>query len=143
MKIAIGCDHAGIIYKDAIINFLKEKGHEVFDKGTYNTDSVDYPDYVHPVATAVESKEADYGVLLCGSGQGVCMTANKHQGIRASLCWQNDIARLCREHNDANIICMPARFISESMAIDMVDVFLGTAFEGGRHERRVNKIPVC
>lgn len=143
MKIAIGGDHAGYKYKKKLVSWLKEQGHEVHDKGTYSDDSVDYPDYVHPVATMVEKEEVDYGILLCGSGNGVCMTANKHQGIRAGLAWQNDLARLAREHNDANILCLPARYISFEMAKDMVEIFLNTDFEGGRHQRRVSKISQC
>lgn len=140
MKIAIGGDHAGYEYKSAIIEKLKEKGVEVIDKGPFSDASVDYPDHVHPVAQLVEAGEVDFGVLICGSGQGVSITANKYQGVRAALCWYSDIVKLARQHNDANIICLPARFISETMAVDMVDLFLETEFEGGRHKRRVDKI---
>lgn len=140
MKIAIGCDHAGFSYKDVIIKALKKEGHEVIDRGTYSPDSVDYPDFVHPVATMIDAGEVDRGVLICGSGNGVCMTANKHDGVRAALCWKREIAKLARQHNDANSICIPARFVSKKLAVDMVKIFVSTAFEGGRHQRRVNKI---
>ena len=139
--IAIGCDHAGYPYKDAIVALLDEKGYVVLDFGTHSVDSVDYPDFVHPTANSVESGEADMGILLCGSGNGVAITANKHQKIRAALCWQKEIAELARSHNNANILALPVRFISESMALNMVTTFLETAFEGGRHARRVGKIP--
>lgn len=139
--IAIGCDHAGYPYKDAIVKMLDEKGYTVLDFGTHNLDSVDYPDFAHPTANSIESGEADLGVLLCGSGNGISITANKHQHIRAALCWQKEIAELARLHNDANIISLPVRFISESMALDMVSTFVTTEFEGGRHARRVGKMP--
>lgn len=140
MKIAIGNDHAGTDYKNAIVAYLKGQGYEVINFGTDALDSVDYPDFVHPVADAVSNGAAAFGVLICGSGNGVSMTANKHQKIRAALCWTKEIAVLAREHNDANIISIPARFTSEPQAVGMVDVFLKTSFEGGRHQRRVNKI---
>ncbi|ODS81337.1 MAG: ribose 5-phosphate isomerase B [Cytophagaceae bacterium SCN 52-12] len=140
IKIAIGSDHAGFPYKQPIINWLNEHGYEVTDHGTYNDQSSDYADFAHPVALAVEHKEADKGVLLCGSGQGVCMTANKHQGIRAALVWDESIAPLARQHNDANVICFPARFIPLETAIRSLDLFLHTEFEGGRHENRVRKM---
>lgn len=140
MKLAIGNDHAGTEYKDAIINHLQSKGIEVKNFGTNSNDSVDYPDFVHPVAEAVANQEVDLGILICGSGNGVSMTANKHQKIRAALCWTKEIAALAREHNDANILSIPARFTSEQQAIAMVDTFLNTPFEGGRHQRRVDKI---
>lgn len=143
MKVAIGCDHAGFDYKDTIIRVLKKEGVEVIDKGTYSTDSVDYPDFVHPVADLVESGDADLGVLICGSGNGVSMSANKHKGIRAALCWKNEIAALSRQHNDANIISIPARFVSAKLARQMVRTFISTEFEGGRHQRRVDKISNC
>ena len=143
MKVAIGCDHAGFPYKDTIIRTLKKEKIEVIDKGTYSEESVDYPDFVHPVAELVESGEADLGVLICGSGNGVSMAANKHQGIRAALCWKNDLAALARQHNDANILSIPARFVSTKMARQMVRTFISTDFEGGRHGRRVNKISHC
>ena len=140
MKIAIGCDHAGYPYKDPIIKALNKDGIEVIDQGTHSNDSVDYPDFVHPVASMVDASEADLGVLICGSGNGVCMTANKHPNVRAALCWKRDIAALARQHNAANIICIPARFVSKKLALDMVKIFIKTEFEGGRHQRRVNKI---
>ncbi len=138
--IAIGADHAGFEYKTAIRDWLTKKGYHLTDHGTYAADSVDFPDYAHPVATQVENGDAAFGILICGSANGVCMTANKHQGIRAALCWQNDIAKLSRQHNNANIICIPARFVALSLAYDMIDLFMHTAFEGGRHENRVTKI---
>lgn len=140
LTIAIGCDHAGFPYKEGIIAYLESKGYAVIDHGTHGLDSVDYPDFVHPVASDVESQKAVFGVLICGSGNGVCMTANKHQGIRAALVWQEDIAALARQHNNANVICLPARFISLENAIRCTDVFLHTQFEGGRHANRVNKM---
>lgn len=140
LPIAIGSDHAGFEYKEAIKKALADKGWQVEDKGTYSADSVDYPDYAHPVATMVEEGNAAAGILICGSGEGVCMTANKHQGIRAALCWNEEVAQLTRQHNNANVICMPARFVSLELAEKMVELFLNTAFEGGRHERRVEKI---
>lgn len=138
--IVIGCDHAGFEYKTAIVQWLKEKGFAVNDLGVNGTNSVDYPDYAHPVATAVEKGEAAFGILLCGSANGVCITANKHQGVRAGLAFQTDVARLIRQHNDANIIGIPARFVALDYAIQMVDLFINTPFEGGRHQTRVNKI---
>lgn len=138
--LAIGADHAGFEYKAIIINLLKSKGVIVDDKGTYGTDSVDYPDFAHPVASAVERGEASLGILVCGSANGVAITANKHQGIRAAICWNEEIARLSRQHNNANIICIPARFVSTIVAEAMVTAFLETPFEGGRHEGRVAKI---
>lgn len=143
MKIAIGNDHAGTDYKKEIVKYLENKGVEVTNFGTDNEDSVDYPDFIHPVANAVENKEVDLGVILCGSGNGAAMTANKHQGIRCALSWVPEIAALARQHNDANIISLPARFISLSQAIKMVDIFLETEFEGGRHQRRVEKVKVA
>jgi ribose 5-phosphate isomerase B len=140
MIIAIGCDHAGVEMKNAIIHHLTEKGTTIIDKGTNTLDSVDYPDYAHPVANEVESGNAQFGILICGSANGVCITANKHQGIRAALCWKNEIASLARQHNDANIIGLPARFISIEEGIEFTDTFLNTVFEGGRHQNRVNKI---
>lgn len=140
MKIAIGNDHAGTEYKQAIVAYLKDNGHEVTNFGTDTTDSVDYPDFVHPVAEAVSNGDATFGILICGSGNGVSMTANKHQKVRAALCWTKEIATLAREHNDANILSIPARYTSKQQAIGMVETFLATAFEGGRHQNRVNKI---
>ena len=138
LKIAIGADHAGFEYKELVKEYLS--ANEVKDFGTYSLDSVDYPDFAHPVALAVESKAFDFGVLICGSANGVAITANKHQHIRAAICWLNELASLARKHNNANIICIPARFVSADLAKEMVDTFLTTAFEGGRHENRVNKI---
>ncbi len=137
-KIAIGSDHAGFEYKQLLNSFLSD--HEVRDFGTYSAGSVDYPDFAHPVAEAVESGEYTFGVLVCGSANGVAITANKHQQIRAAICWQKEIAELARLHNNANIICIPARFVSEELAKEMVSAFLNTAFEGGRHADRVNKM---
>jgi ribose 5-phosphate isomerase B len=140
LPIVIGGDHAGFEYKTAITAWLKEKGFQVTDKGVFSDKSADYPDYAHPVATEVEEGKAAFGILLCGSANGVCMTANKHQGIRAALCWQTDVARLVRQHNNANIICIPARFVALDYAKQMIDIFIETTFEGGRHATRVNKI---
>lgn len=141
--IAIGCDHAGFEYKEALKNFLAEKGIEMHDKGTYSPDSVDYPDFVHPVAKTVASKEVDAGILICGTGNGVAMTANKYPEIRAGICWSKEIATLIRLHNDANVLCIPARFVSQHMLQDIAQTFVETSFEGGRHKRRVDKICVC
>lgn len=138
--IALGCDHAGVTYKEAVKQWLKEKGHEVLDFGTHGDASVDYPDFAHPTASAVENGEAAFGILFCGSANGVNITANKHQGIRAALCWQNDIAILARQHNDANIISIPARFVALPLAQQMIEQFMQTPFEGGRHSNRVGKI---
>lgn len=140
LPIAIGCDHAGFEYKEQIKKTLTGEGWVVEDKGTYSEDSTDYPDYAHPVAELVENKAAAAGILICGSGNGVCMTANKHQGIRAALCWNEELTILARMHNDANVLCLPSRFINLDSAEKMVHLFLSTAFEGGRHERRVDKI---
>ena len=139
-KIAIGCDHAGYDYKEQIFLIFKERGIEIHDFGTKSDESVDYPDYVHPVAESVANKEVDYGVLICGSGNGVAMTANKHQKVRAALCWNEELGMLARQHNNANVLCLPARFIALDEAIKIIDSFLKTDFEGGRHERRVSKI---
>ena len=138
--IAIGADHAGFEYKTVIKDLLQNKGFKVKDFGTNSADSVDYPDFAHPVASAVENGEAGCGILICGSANGVAITANKHQDIRAAITWQTEIARLARQHNNANIICIPARFVSTPAAEEMVNVFLNTAFEGGRHQNRVKKI---
>lgn len=140
MKIAIGGDHAGFEYKSKIIEFLREKGFEINDLGAYSSESVDYPDFAHPVAQAVESQQADWGILICGSGNGVAITANKHQGIRAALCWNVELAKLARQHNNANILCLPARFVSVEETLAMVEAFAHTDFEGGRHSNRVAKI---
>lgn len=140
LTIAIGSDHAGFEYKEKIKKQLELTGNGVKDLGTHSLESTDYPDYAHPVAKIVEEGEADFGVLICGSGNGVCMTANKHAKIRAALCWNEEVAILARQHNDANIICLPSRFVDLAKAEQMVKVFLNTSFEGGRHERRVKKI---
>ncbi|SFR36692.1 ribose 5-phosphate isomerase B [Robiginitalea myxolifaciens] len=141
MKVAIGNDHAGTDYKLAIIGLLKSMDIEINNYGTDGTDSVDYPDFIHPVATDVASGEAAIGIVICGSGNGACMTANKHQEIRAALCWNNELVSLAREHNNANILCIPARFTAISQVLEMVKTFLNTPFEGGRHQRRIEKIP--
>ncbi|WP_210462506.1 ribose 5-phosphate isomerase B [Rufibacter roseolus] len=140
MKIALGGDHAGYQYKGMVKEQLESLGHEVKDFGPFSEASVDYPDYVHPLSTAVENKEYELGILLCGSGNGVAITANKHAGIRAALCWQRELAELARSHNNANVLCVPARFVSEEVAREMVEAFLTTPFEGGRHQTRVDKI---
>ena len=138
--IVVGADHAGYEYKTVIVDLLQNKGFTVTDMGTYNKDSVDYPDFAHPVAHAVAKGEAAFGVLICGSANGVAITANKHDGVRAAICWETEIARLAREHNNANIICLPARYISLPAAEELVNMFLKTPFAGGRHEKRVEKI---
>lgn len=140
MKVGIGCDHAGYHLKEVLKEILTSKGHEVTDCGTYSTDSTDYPDYAHAVASGVASKEYDQGVLICGSGNGISMSANKHQGVRAALCWTKEIAELARLHNDANILSLPARYIAKEQGVEILETFFNTAFEGGRHARRVNKI---
>jgi ribose 5-phosphate isomerase B len=140
MKISIGNDHAGPEYKKAIVEMLKANGYEVTNYGTDSADSVDYPDFAHPIALDVETKKADFGIIICGSGNGIAMSANKHQGIRAALCWMKEIAVLARQHNDANIISIPARYTSIPQAVEMVQTFLNTDFEGGRHQNRVDKI---
>jgi ribose 5-phosphate isomerase B len=140
MNIAIACDHAGYEFKEAIKLQLASLGHEVKDFGTHTLDSMDYPDTTHPAADAVESKECELGILICGSANGVAMTANKHQGIRAAICWEPELSKLARTHNDANMVCLPARFISLETAKEIVAIFLSTSFEGGRHANRVNKI---
>ncbi len=141
MKIAIGNDHAGTEYKLAIIGLLKSKDIEVINYGTDGTDSVDYADFIHPVAQDVSEGKVDYGIIVCGSGNGASMTANKHQKVRAALCWTKEIVALAREHNDANILSLPARYVALPQALEMVNTFLTTKFEGGRHERRIEKIP--
>lgn len=142
MKIAIGNDHAGTEYKLAVIGLLKSMEVEVTNYGTDGTDSVDYPDFAHPVAHDVEKGKADFGILICGTGNGACMTANKQQNVRAALCWNKEITQLAREHNDANILSLPARYIALPQALEMVSTFLNTSFYGGRHERRIEKIPL-
>ena len=138
ISIAIGGDHAGFEYKKLLVDFLKD--YTVKDFGTYSGDSVDYPDFAHPVASAVESGEFNIGILICGSANGVAITANKHQGIRAAICWNEELAELARSHNDANVLCIPARFVSEELAKDITLKFINSVFEGGRHANRVNKI---
>ena len=138
--IAVGADHAGFEFKSRIVDLLEKQGYQVKDFGTYGSGSVDYPDFAHPVASSVENGESGCGILVCGSGNGVAIAANKHQGIRAALCWLEELAQLARQHNNANILCIPARFVSIPVAEAMVSVYLKTAFEGGRHENRVGKI---
>jgi ribose 5-phosphate isomerase B len=140
LPVAIGSDHAGFEYKEAIISFLDGKSVTWKDFGTFSPDSVDYPDFAHPVANAVENKEAAYGILICGSANGVAITANKHQHIRAAICWGEEITELARKHNNANIICIPARFVREGLVEKMIEIFMHTDFEGGRHKSRVDKI---
>ena len=140
LPLAIGADHAGFEYKEEIKKALLAAGWQVDDKGTYSAASTDYPDYAHPVATMVEEGKAAGGILICGSGNGVCMTANKHKGIRAALCWLDELAALARRHNNANVLCLPARYVSLELAQQMTTSFLNTEFEGGRHEKRVEKI---
>jgi ribose 5-phosphate isomerase B len=142
-KIAIGNDHAGYEMKEVVLEWLEEKGYEIKNFGTDSPESVDYPDFVHPVADAVEKGEFDLGVLVCGSGQGVSFTANKHQGIRAALCWSAEISKLSRQHNNANILCLPGRFLTDEEGIEILKTFLETEFEGGRHQKRLDKVPVC
>lgn len=139
-NIAIGSDHAGFEYKEAIRQYLSQQQVAVEDLGTYSTESCDYPDYAHAVARAVEEGRVPFGILLCGSANGVAITANKHQKVRAALCWQNEIAALARQHNDANVLCLPARYVTIDEALEMVHTFLTTDFEGGRHQKRVEKI---
>lgn len=141
--IPIGCDHAGFDLKQIIIKYLEEQGFEILDKGCYSTDSIDYPDFGHPVANYIEQHEGCRGIVLCGSGNGINMTVNKHQGIRSALCWNEEIVKLARQHNDANILSLPARFVDSELALRMVKLFLDTGFEGGRHLRRIEKIPMC
>jgi ribose 5-phosphate isomerase B len=141
MKIAVASDHAGFEAKEQIVSYLKDKGYSITDFGTNSAESMDYPDTAHPLAEAVEKKEYDFGITLCGSGNGINITANKHQGIRAALCWNVEISKLARQHNNANICSLPARFISIDLAKQIVDAFLSTDFEGGRHQIRIDKIP--
>lgn len=142
MKIAIGNDHAGPEYKYEIIKYLESKNINVHNFGTDTNNSVDYPDFVHPVANSVNNNEVDLGILICGSGNGVCMTANKYKNVRAGLCWNEEIVELIKLHNNANILCIPARFISKEQAKEFVKIFLNTQFEGGRHQLRIDKIPI-
>lgn len=141
MLIPIGSDHAGFALKTKIISYLIKKGYQIDDKGCYNEDSIDYADYAHPLASLVENNKGMKGILLCGSGNGINMTANKHQGVRSALCWSAEIAKLAREHNDANILTLPARFLTDEEALQIIDVFFNTEFEGGRHQKRIEKIP--
>lgn len=141
MKISIGNDHAGPEYKEAIMKILKNQGHELKNYGTDTTSSVDYPDFIHPVAEDVSQGKAQLGIIICGSGNGAAMTANKHQKVRAALCWNKELVFLARQHNDANILSLPARFLSIPQAIAMVETFVNTEFEGGRHQGRIEKIP--
>jgi len=140
MKLAIGGDHAGFDYKQSLYEELLSQGHEIEDFGTFSDGSVDYPDFAHPVSSFVEANPGSKGILICGSGNGVAMVANKHAGIRAVICWTEELAKLARQHNDANIICIPARFISHQMAREVIRIFLTQVFEGGRHANRVDKI---
>ena len=139
-RIGIACDHAGFEYKEKLVKLLESKGYSVTDYGCYNEESVDYPDYAHSLAKSLENNENSTGIQFCGSGNGINMSANKHQAIRSALCWETEIAELARLHNDANVCTMPARFISYEKAVEIVEVFLSTEFEGGRHQRRVDKI---
>ncbi len=141
MNIAIGNDHAGTTYKFEIVEYLKKRGIEVINFGTNKEESMDYPDAIHPVADAVESGKADLGIIICGSGNGAAMTANHHKNIRAALCWNNELVALARQHNDANILSIPARFVSQEDSIQFVETFISTDFEGGRHQKRIDKIP--
>lgn len=140
-RVSIGNDHAGTELKFKFMELLSDR-YDITNHGTDSSDSVDYPDFVHPVASDVESGRSEFGILICGSGNGVCMTANKHQGVRAGLAWTAEIAELTKQHNNANVICIPARFLSEDEAVDVLNAYLNTEFEGGRHQRRVDKIPV-
>ena len=140
MKVVIGSDHAGFSMKEAIKPLLQAEGFSVEDMGTHSEESADYPDYAHAVAAAIAANQYECGILICGSANGVCMTANKHAGVRAAICWNVELAALARQHNNANILCLPARFITPELALDIVKQFLHTGFEGGRHQRRVNKI---
>lgn len=142
MKLAIASDHAGVELKAYLKAQMESYGHDFEDFGTHTTDSCDYPDYAHPAAEAVESGNCELGILICGSANGVCMTANKHQGIRAALVWNTEVAELARQHNNANMICLPARFLSQEEALNIVMAWLNASYEGGRHQRRVDKIPV-
>ena len=141
MRLVLGSDHAGFERKTILKQWLHERGYQVDDLGTHSEYSCDYPDFSHPVARAVEAGQYDYGIVLCGSANGTCMTANKHQGIRAGLCWTPEISRLARAHNDANMLCIPARFVEQDAACKITETFLNTSFEGGRHQKRVAKIP--
>lgn len=141
LKVAVACDHAGFERKQTVLKYFQEQGIEYKDFGAFSEESSDYPDYAHPLANAVSNEEFDLGITLCGSGNGINMTANKHQGIRSALCWMPEIARLARLHNDANVCAIPARFVTDEEAVEITRVFLTTEFEGGRHIQRINKIP--
>ena len=143
MSIALASDHAGFALKQQVRAFLEENGATVHDFGCYSTESCDYPDFAHPLAYAVEKGEFDFGIVICSTGNGICISANKHQGIRAALCWETQLAELARQHNNANVLGLPANFISAEKALDIVRTFFRTDFEGGRHERRVNKIALA
>lgn len=143
LTIALASDHAGFALKNQVRLFLEDNGAKVQDFGCYSDESCDYPDYAHPLAEAVEKGEYEFGIVICSTGNGICMTANKHQGIRAALCWEKRLAQLARQHNNANVLGLPAKFITVPQALDIVATFFQTDFEGGRHERRVNKIPCC
>ena len=140
MKVSIGNDHAGTQYKLKIIEYLDKKNFKIKNHGTNNEESVDYPDFIHPVAEDVTSNKSDFGIIICGSGNGASMSANKHKGVRSALCWSNEICKLAREHNDANILSVPARYVTIKEALEMIETFIETPFEGGRHLRRVEKI---
>lgn len=140
LPVAIGSDHAGFDYKEMLMLHLKNTGFAYTDFGTFSEASVDYPDYAHPVANAVQQGRASFGILICGSANGVAITANKHEGVRAAICWETALASLARQHNDANVICIPARFVNRQLAVEMLDIFIQTPFEGGRHANRVSKI---
>ena len=141
MIISIGNDHAGVDLKNQIVKHLNKKGFTTNDKGTNTNESVDYPDFIHPVSKEIEGKKSNMGIIICGSGNGAAMTANKRKNIRAALCWSKEISKLARQHNDANILSIPSRFVSHNEAIEIVDVFINTKFEGGRHQKRIEKIP--
>ncbi len=140
MKLAIGNDHAGVGYKNCIVDYLRKQGYEVINYGSDSQESVDYPDFVHPVAKAVEAQIVDFGIIICGSGNGANITANKYQQVRSALCWIKEIAQLARAHNNANVLSIPARYTSQQQALELVETFLNTPFEGGRHQLRVSKI---
>ena len=143
LTIALASDHAGFALKNQVRLFLEDNGAKVHDFGCFSEESCDYPDYAHPLAEAVEKGEYEFGIVICSTGNGICMTANKHQGVRAALCWEKRLAQLARQHNNANVLGLPANFITVPQALDIVATFFQTDFEGGRHERRVNKIPCC
>ncbi|MBQ3619477.1 MAG: ribose 5-phosphate isomerase B [Bacteroidales bacterium] len=142
-KLFMASDHAGYELKLFLKDYLQKKGFQITDCGTDSADSCDYADYAHPLAVNVENTPDSYGITICGSGNGICMTANKHQKIRAGLCWNAEIARLARAHNNANVLSIPARFVSQEEAVQILDTFLSTEFDGGRHQRRIEKIPVA